>query len=626
MSFSQQRRTQKLTIIAQDPSVRVRRKNPRTNAVELAILTAQVDLPAEELAPGPRGYRVQVIDYDSSTGVLYPPLEYRLLGDGQYNDPFAGEPDAVMLGDPGFHQQNVYAIIMRTLTRFEYALGRRVGWSFEGHQLQVAPHAFAEANAFYSPEDRALLFGYFPRVSGADEASEMVFTCLSHDVVVHETTHALVDGLRERFTDASSPDQAAFHEGFADLVALLSIFSLPQVVETTIDLHFNECFGQDAAAPDDDQLISVKHLTIEALRNSLLLGLAEEMGEELSGVRRKALRRSVKLDELDPKPNINEPSFIEPHKRGELLVAVMMNAFLQVWVKRLEGLGSRRGEPAARRKRQKDWKPRRDSEYLDRRRVVEEGAAIADYLLTMAIRALDYTPPCDLKFSDYLSALLTADREIRPDDSKYRFRATLFDSFRAYGIETTSRTADGVWEAPDTEFHYARVHHESMLRDPDEMFRFIWENRAALGLEAEAFTKVLSVRPCVRLNPDDGFVLRETVAEYHQILSLQAAELKHVGIKTPAEMQPQQEVTIYGGGALIFDEFGRVKFHIRNRLLSPERQTRRLEYLWQMGAFDPRHAFHEGTSAAKRFDEMHRQRFGLFPFAPESRDAENWEP
>jgi hypothetical protein len=52
-----------VTIIAQDPSVRVRGK----------ILTADVEIPAEELLPGPRGYRVNVIDYDSSTGVLYKP-------------------------------------------------------------------------------------------------------------------------------------------------------------------------------------------------------------------------------------------------------------------------------------------------------------------------------------------------------------------------------------------------------------------------------------------------------------------------------------------------------------------------------------------------------------------------
>src|SRR6185503_15473838 len=119
--------------------------------------------PAEELAPGPRGYRVQVVDYNSSTGVLYPPLEYRILESGAYNDPFKDESDDILLTDAKFHAQNVYAIIMRTLARFESALGRRVSWGFTGHQLLVAPHAFADANAFYSKDDRALLFGYFPR-------------------------------------------------------------------------------------------------------------------------------------------------------------------------------------------------------------------------------------------------------------------------------------------------------------------------------------------------------------------------------------------------------------------------------------------------------------------------------
>ena len=57
-------RTCKMRIVAQDPSVRIGGK----------ILTAEVDVPAEELADGPRGYRVHVIDYDSSSKVLYPPV------------------------------------------------------------------------------------------------------------------------------------------------------------------------------------------------------------------------------------------------------------------------------------------------------------------------------------------------------------------------------------------------------------------------------------------------------------------------------------------------------------------------------------------------------------------------
>lgn len=73
---------------------------------------------------------------------------------------------------------------MRTLARFEQALGRRVDWNFRAHQLKVVPHAFEQANAFYAPDAEALVFGYYHSNDGP------VFLSLSHDVVVHETTHA----------------------------------------------------------------------------------------------------------------------------------------------------------------------------------------------------------------------------------------------------------------------------------------------------------------------------------------------------------------------------------------------------------------------------------------------------
>ena len=34
-----------------------------------------------------------------------------------------------------------------------------------------------------------------------------------------------------------------------------------------------------------------------------------------------------------------DPEFEEPHRRGEILVAAMMNAFLGVWTRRLKTLG-----------------------------------------------------------------------------------------------------------------------------------------------------------------------------------------------------------------------------------------------------------------------------------------------
>ena len=53
--------TRRVTVIARDPSVQVRG----------ALLRSSVEIPNEELQAGPRGYRVHVVDYDSSTGTLY---------------------------------------------------------------------------------------------------------------------------------------------------------------------------------------------------------------------------------------------------------------------------------------------------------------------------------------------------------------------------------------------------------------------------------------------------------------------------------------------------------------------------------------------------------------------------
>src|SRR6186713_3488164 len=55
--------TRQMTVIAQDPGVRT--------ADGKRIVMSRVTVPAEILAPGPRGYRVHVVDYDATTGRYY---------------------------------------------------------------------------------------------------------------------------------------------------------------------------------------------------------------------------------------------------------------------------------------------------------------------------------------------------------------------------------------------------------------------------------------------------------------------------------------------------------------------------------------------------------------------------
>lgn len=542
------------TVLAQDPDVLG--SNGRA-------LTTSVRVPAERLERGPKGHRVHVIDYDASADLFY-----RARAEDVETDPYAKVTDVQKLvRDPHFHQQNVYAIAMATLCEFEGALGRPVAWGFSApsHQLKISPHAFADANAYYSRESESLNFGYFP-----DNSGRLTFTCLSHDIVVHETTHALLDGLRPFYFKPSSTDQAAFHEGFSDIVALLSVFRSEEIVQQALSPLMNK-----------SRRISLALLTEEGLGKTSLSRLAEQMGAALEGVPTAALRESLKI-----KPNrehYTSARFEEEHDRGELLVAVIIRTFIKTWLSRL--------------------KPHREDHPtgLNVGVVAEEGATAAKQLLRICIRALDYLPPIDLTYPDYLSALLTADLQLYPDDDKYGYRDALKTTFASFGIDPASHErSDGAWNPPcEDTFSMVGLHFERMQRDPTEVFRFIWENRDALSVERDAFTRVTSVRPVMRIS-NDRTILRETVVEYVQTLSVWSSELKSLGIDKPSGMRSNRLITLYGGGSLIFNEYGRLKFHVGTGVRS-SKQSARLKSLWDRGHFQAKDT---STLVAR----MHRDR------------------
>lgn len=597
-----------MTVIAQDPGVTGGRR----------ILTAKVAVPAEDLIPGPMGSRVHVVDYDSSREHFHGSHELPVSYDAEPAAWRRGDPSIV--GDVRFHAQNVYALVMKTLARFEFALGRRLGWSFQNHQLKVAPHGMFDANAFYSPVEEGLVFGYFKGRSG-----QPVFTGLSHDIVVHETTHALLDALRPRYMTPSNPDQAAFHEGFADVIALLSVFSLPEIAAHLL-APSQRGLGRAAT-------ITRRDIEEDRLRESALFGLADQMGQELDDLRGNALRISA---QLTPDPRIlDDPEFGEAHRRGEVFVAAVMQAFIAAWSRRIKatGVDGQRVFPLS--------------------SVIEEGADIADALATLWIRALDYMPPLHLTFADALTAALTSDTQVRPNDDRFELRHYLKKQFAAYGIRpvrsATNPAQPDCWADAPSDLRYDRVRFESMRSDRDEVFRFLWENRDKLQLRTDAYAKVLSVRPCLRTGVD-GFVLRETVAEYYQVARLTPAELAARKIVLPrgylaqvrqlqaersakakakarsnaraveaAQLDADEDeglafdpgdqddflTPVYGGGVLIFDEYGRLKYHVHNRIFGSQ-QKQRLRYLWEAGLLSA--DVESASYRAARLSTLHRMR------------------
>jgi hypothetical protein len=186
----------------------------------------------------------------------------------------------------------------------------------------------------------------------------------------------------------------------------------------------------------------------------------------------------------------------------------------------------------------------------------------------------------------------------------------LLDNFAKFGIKPAAGAGeDGTWPRWIDDLVYSRTHFDSMLRDDEEMFRFVWGNRDALDLDRLGYIEVQSVRPSTRIAPD-GFVLRETVADYVQILTLAAEELRDTHkVPLPLGMDDWTEVTVFGGGTLVFDEYGQLKYRIAKHLFRTEadieRQKRRLQHLWDIGYFERKPA------PGERFSGLHLARAGL---------------
>ncbi len=371
----------------------------------------------EGLDPGPIGAYVEVIDVDPSSNCVYDPVDLK------HPHIIASDGLAPSEGSPQFHQQMVYAVVMKTIENFERALGRQILWAprrrdeggrrlsredrYVSH-LRLYPHALREANAYYSPNKKAILFGYFNAPIGDDREDlpgGMVFTCLSHDIIAHETTHAILDGIHRYLLEPTNGDMLAFHEAFADIVAIFQHFTLPGLVL--------------------DQI----HQTRGDLRlNNLLASLAEQFGRatQRGGALRNALGHfDEKGERLPPDPSelARTP---EPHARGAILVAAVFDAFLGIYSARVQDL--RRIATGG-----TGILPKGDIHPDLANRFADEAVKTAQRVLTICIRALDYLPPVDITFGDYLRALITADVELVPDDPQ-RYRVAFIEAFRKRGI------------------------------------------------------------------------------------------------------------------------------------------------------------------------------------------------
>jgi len=605
----------RVRVYAVDPSFSARLDTSGFNEVTLKTRW-------EKLKKGPVGEYLAVEDVDAANQ-RYDPVNL--------DDPrlLAQDGWAPSEGNPQFHQQMVYAVAMKTIEHFERALGRPVLWrprpnpqnpnddsGFVG-QLAVRPHALRQANAFYSPQEVALQFGYFEAAAddpGDHMPGSRVYSCLSHDIIAHETTHAILDGMQRRFNEPTNLDVLAFHEGFADIVALLQHFTIPEVLENEIGKTRGD---------------------IEA--ESLLGMLAVQFGRASGG--RGALRNAIgKMEDGVWKRLVPDPAELQkrftPHSRGALLVAAVFDAFIAIYNNRIADLlriytGGTGVLPTG-------------SIHPDLvRRLADEAAKSANHVLTMCIRALDYLPPVDVTFFEYLRALITADYDLVSDD-RHNYRVAFVESFRRRGIyplnladpakdmprtlsvdtlrwqgfdlsrltkkmrqsvaqqygvivEALKRFSDVAIYLDDREklFNATRDQRRNLHEQLKVAFKAVPEFAGELGLDPAQSFEVHELRPAMRTSPG-GRYIPQVVVSLTQ--STQIKEAKEDG--TPRH-------TFRGGSTLLVDlSIPTVKYRIIKSITSESRQDRTAAFVRETTA-DPLRALFFAPDRKEPFAALH---------------------
>ena len=537
--------------------------DPSRSKLEGSIAT--IKIPYEPLAPGPVGRIFEVDNYDGHQENRRADLEDRfvLISSGLEPNP----------SDPRFHQQMVYAVASSVYATFRTALGRHLAWGFEDQpgreegRLRLRPHGFAGENAYYDKEAGEVSFGYFKaqrKPGGRNLPEGWIFTCLSHDIVVHELTHALLDGLRAYFTIPMGPDVLAFHEGFADLVAVLQRFSYEDVVKTALGKARGDLFAAAALTDIGSQFGETTRKDGRALRSALQR--RDDKGQPLQYGETK-----------------------ERYERASVLVAAVFEAFITIFQRKTRRylLMVTNGTGVL---------PPGDLPPILLEVLAKEASQLASQFLSIAIRAIDYCPPVDITFGEYLRALITADRTLVPDDP-WNYREALIDAFRARGIypegvENLSEDAL-LWRAPLCEipvFEKLTFAELKFRGDPSaasskgelrrqacelgkavtnpkvcDEFGLVRNGDPRLEGDRVDLPQVQSIRSTRRVGPQ-GQIVFDLIAEVTQRRIIRPRE-------------GQRGFDFYGGSTVVIDPEGKIRYIISKHLAYANRVERQRDFL-----------------------------------------------
>jgi hypothetical protein len=228
--------------------------------------------------------------------------------------------------------------------------------------------------------------------------------------------------------------------------------------------------------------------------------------------------------------------------------------------------------------------------------LAEEASKLASQFLNVCIRAVDYCPPMDVTFGDYLRAMITADFDLVPED-RWAYREALIDGFRLRGIypfDVKNLSEDALlWRGPELrlpkikrlafgELHFggdpaspasaeelarqaAHLGEFVTKREYMEEFGIIAPDDGRLRGDRAMLPRVESIRTARRIGPD-GEIIFDLVAE--------VAQRRYVK-QRPGE----SSVDFFGGSTVLIGPDGTIRYVIRKSILSESRLKTQIEYV-----------------------------------------------
>ena len=451
------------------------------------------------IAPGPTSSRFVVVDYDASTDRVYAPTKWRervehwSQGQGEYLYDFAASP-----GTRQEAQINAWATAVDTLQLFEdeHVFGREVPWAFDGSRIRILPQATYDANAFYSRQTKALHFGYF-----ADRHDRPIKTSLSHDIVAHEASHAILDGLRPSYLESVHPDAAGFHEYVGDAAAMLSLFRQRDFLRQLV-------------------MLNVKQRSFF----NLVTELAPQVGEGLYGQADRAALRTAR-NTLTYKQVEHET---DPHVRGQVLSGLAFEVLEGVFHARLDSpMGRERGQ--------------------GRQEVFSALMTAARHTMRMLLRPIDLLPPGNITFVEYISVALAVDGHFFPDDG-LGYRKIVEKAARKRGLHPSQHDYEYEIESEMPANSKLRERDIAMIRSSRVgAYRFLDANRKNFRIPSNRDFRVVGVGTNRRALGLGERAVPETIVQY----------LWEERIPLPRDVRSTalDHIVLRAGGTVAVDEY-----------------------------------------------------------------------